>query len=296
MRRALSMTISPFQGRPRGSGERRDRGAVALGALSVLGFLLIWEVLNLLLGDNRGGNPLVPGPADVVGAAKKLSYYWEGGWGVARVDSGGATTWAGAGLAFLENSAATGLRVGAGFLLGLVGGNILGALVSWNPTLRRIVSLPAHGARMLPLLAMIPLFGLWFGNSNLGAVLFVAFSAFTLVFVFSINAIANVPGHYADFARSLGAGRLRVYTRVILPAAVPQLRGGIALALAFAWSAGISAEFNGQQTGLGKIAETAEYFSRTDTLALVALLVIGFAGLSFVLVQRLLGWVTRWAE
>jgi ABC-type nitrate/sulfonate/bicarbonate transport system permease component len=172
----------------------------------------------------------------------------------------------------------------------------LATFVSWSPALRRMVYLPAHMARMLPLLAMIPLFGLWFGNSNAGAILYVAFTVFVYMFAFGVNAIGNVPEYYSHSARSLGGGRVRTYLEVVLPAALPEFGSGLALSLALGWSAAISAEFNGQQSGLGQIAYIADYFSRTGLLALMALSVIAYAAVSFLLARRFVSWATRWAE
>jgi len=55
-------------------------------------------------------------------------------------------------------------------------------LLGLSATMRRLFLLPAHLARMLPLLALLPLFNFWFGASDRGAIVFVAFGAFTIVF------------------------------------------------------------------------------------------------------------------
>lgn len=266
--------------------------SIALGLAVVVG----WQVAHVLAGNNEAGDAMVPGFGDIVEAFKGLAREWPGGLGVERTDSGAEETWLGAVLAFAYHSGATGLRMTSGYLLGVVAGLGLATLVSWSRVLRRVVYLPAHTARMLPLLAMIPLFGLWFGNSNMGAVLYVAFTVFVYMFAFGVNAIANVPDYYSDSARSLGSGRARTYAEVVLPAALPEFGSGLALSLALGWSAGISAEFNGQQSGLGQIAYIADYFSRTGLLAVMALSVIAYAAVSFLLARGLVSWATRWAE
>jgi sulfonate transport system permease protein len=266
--------------------------AAALVALVIAG----WQAAHVLAGTNQAGESMVPGAHDVIRAAKDLSREWPGGLGVGRTDEGTPETWRGAVLAFGYHAGATGLRMSAGFLLGVLVGMTLAALVSWSPRIRRLVYVPAHTMRMLPLLAVIPLFGLWFGNSDVGAVLFIAFTVFVQVFTFGVNAIANVPAYFEQSARSLGAGRLRAYLQVILPAASPELGSGLSLALVFGWTAAISAEFNGQQSGLGHIAYLAQYFSHTGMLALMAVVVIAFAAVSFLLARRVMRWATRWAE
>jgi sulfonate transport system permease protein len=258
--------------------------------------VVVWQLIHALAGTDQAGDPMVPGIVDVAGAFRGLAREWPGGLGVERTDLGGEETWPAAILSFGYHSGATGLRMIAGYLVGVTLGLGLAALVSWSSTLRRMIYLPAHGARMLPVLAMIPLFGLWFGNSNNGAVLYVAFSVFVYTFAFGINAIGNVPQHFSNAARSLGAGRIRTYVEVVLPAASPEFGSGLALSLALAWSAGISAEFNGQQSGLGQIAYMADYFSRTGLLALIAITVVAYAAVSFLAARAALGWLTRWAE
>ncbi|MEZ5122137.1 MAG: hypothetical protein R2736_11260 [Solirubrobacterales bacterium] len=58
---------------------------------------------------------------------------------------------------------------------------------------------------------MVPLFSLWFGDTMQGAILFIAFTAFVLVYPITVNAIGNVASHYEQYARSLGASSARVY-------------------------------------------------------------------------------------
>jgi sulfonate transport system permease protein len=69
------------------------------------------------------------------------------------------------------------------------------------------VDLPIQFLRSLPLLAMVPLFQLWFGTYVIGEVLFVSYGIGVIVFAGSVNAVRNVPQIYLDNARSLGASQ-----------------------------------------------------------------------------------------
>jgi ABC-type nitrate/sulfonate/bicarbonate transport system permease component len=161
---------------------------------------------------------------------------------------------------------------------------------------RQAISIPAHVGRLLPLLAMTSLFALWFGDSHIGVILFVAFTSFALVFPIALNSIGNVPGYYAQYARSLGASGRRTYFEVILPAGLPPIRSGVLLALGFGWSSAIAAEYITAQYGLGHIVKNAEYFARTGLLGLVGLVALLLAGASLYLAERGLRWLTRWAD
>jgi sulfonate transport system permease protein len=256
----------------------------------------LWHVVSVVAGDNKSGDALVPTVVDIASATKRFADYWKGGFGVRATKVGGPVTVEGALLGFGYNAGLTTLRLLAGVLLGIGLGIGLAVAVSWSGVLRGLFALPGHFARMLPLLAMVPLFSLWFGDSEHGSILFIAFTAFSLLFVIALNAIANVPPYYEQFARSLGASRSRAYLKVVLPAAFPEIRSGIMLAVGFGWSAAIASEYLGQEYGLGHIVQNAEFFGRTNLLALVAFIALGFAAASLWATRRLLTWATRWAE
>ena len=117
-----------------------------------------------------------------------------------------------------------------------------------------------------------------------------------LIFALTLNAIDRAPPHFVQSARSLGATPLQTYLSVVVPSALPQLRSAFLLALGFAWSAVIAAEFLGQQHGLGQITDLAQFYGRTDILATVALIVVAYAALTYAGVRWLLNYLTRWAE
>ncbi|MFD5176654.1 ABC transporter permease [Nocardia sp. NPDC058379] len=276
-----------------GTGRRSTRWAAAAVLAAVVGG---WMIAHVAAGTNAAGESMVPGIADIYHATKGFASEWPGGWGIGRTDEGTEPTWTAALLAIGYHSAITGARMLSGFVAGALAGIVLAAAVSWSRRVRQVVYVPAHISRMLPLLGLVPLFGLWFGNSATGVVVFVAFTVFVQVFAFGINAVAAVPEYYEHAARSLGAGRIRTYVAVVLPAATPALGAGLSISLALGWSAAISAEFNGQVDGLGQVAYMAQYFTRTSTLAVVAIVVGVLSAGSFVAARAGVAWLTRWSE
>jgi sulfonate transport system permease protein len=238
----------------------------------------------------------IPNVLDIARAFKGMANYWRGGLGAADTSQGGTATLWGAVLGLGYNSLITGYRLAAGVALGIAVGGGLAVALSWSSVLRRMFLFPASLARMLPMLALIPLFLLWFAGTNRGAILFIGFSVFVMIFVVVLNAIENVEPHRAMWAATLGAGRVRTYLTVIVPAALPEIRIGVLMAFGLSWTTAVGAEYLGQQYGLGHIAELADYFGRTNTLALIAFVLVIYAALSIALVSRGLRWALRWAE
>ncbi len=288
---ALPAARAPHRARA-SAGDLRPKVVIA----SVIGLIVLWHVASALAGTNKSGDAMVPTLWDIGGSVRRFADYWRGGLGVEATKAGGAVTWQGVLLGLAYNIGVTAIRLIAGLVLGIGVGLLLAVAVSWRHLVRDLFTVPGHLARMLPLLAMVPLFSLWFGDTEQGAILFVAFTSFALVFPIALNAIGNVPGYYSQYARSLGASGLRTYLTVVLPAALPQIRPGVMLAVGFGWSAAIASEYLGQEYGLGHIVQNAEYFGRTNLLGLVAFITLILAAISFALAGRLMAWATRWAE
>ena len=261
-----------------------------IGAVSVVvALIIVWEVASVLSkSEVKPGHPFVPGwefiaQHTLVG----LSDYWPGGLNVDAVADGGPRTFLGSVYAMVYQSVHTLARLCAGFALGAFVGSVVALLVSVSTWARRLLSLPAQIIRPFPLLAIIPLFQLWFGTANMGAVLFIALAVGIIFFTGVLNAVGNVPGIYLQNARVLGAGPVRRYLTVVMPAIFPELQSTIMLALGSAWTAALGAEFIGAQNGLGKILVVAKYFSYIDRMFLIGVVVVVLAALTFALAQRL---------
>lgn len=291
-RRGGSRNTMQNNGSDRRSKARRIH---PLAFLSFLGIVAAWQASSIILGETVGYKR-VPGLEDVFRSFIEYAGYWQGGLGAESTRTGAEPTNWGATLGLGHNTFVTMLRTIAGYTIGVITGIGLGFLIAWSKIARGLLTFPAHLARMMPLLAMIPLFALWFGDSQLGVLTFIAFAVGILLFAITINAIGNVPLHYWQYARSLGASPLRTYARVVFPAAFPQLRGGLLLAVAFSWSAALAAEFLGQQVGLGHVLQSALYYASTDVVALTGLVVIVFAAATYLAANKTLAWLTRWAE
>lgn len=281
-----------------GTRRRLWQAPAVISCAVILLLALLWQLASMHFGSSdEAGEPLVPGWGTLITESfPKLSDYWQGRFGLDRPGPG-EQTYGHAALAILSHSIDTWVRLLLGVAIGAVAGTALGLAVSVSAWARRLVSVPAHLLRTLPLLAMVPLFQLWFGISLSGMVIFVAYGIGVVFFAATINAVANVNPVYIDNARTLGASNRTVYRTVILPAIFPELRSAILLCLGLAWSLVLGAEYLGAQTGLGQIIVYSELFGYVDRMFIVALVFVLYASLSYIvfarLSARLLDWVPR---
>ena len=267
-----------------------------IGLLVVVGLAALWQLASIAFGSrDAAGEPLVPGwDVIVVETIPKLSDYWQGRFGLDPAPVG-EHTYGYAFLALASNSIDTWARLLVGVTVGSLAGTAIGLLVSVSRWARRLAALPAHILRTLPLLAMVPLFQLWFGATFTGMVVFIAYGIAVVFFAATLNAVGNVDRLYIDNARTLGASQATVYRTVILPAIFPELRSAILLCLGLAWSLVLGAEYLGAQSGLGQMIMFSELHGYVDRMFVVALLFVVYAAASYIVFARISGRLTRWA-
>jgi len=274
-----------------------ERRLYRIGAVTVVAVLVIgWQVAAMVSsGEVKPGHPFVPSwPFIAQHTLVGLSDYWPGGLGVEAVADGGERSFLGSVYAVAYQSFQTLWRLGVGFALGAGIGTTVALLVSASTWARRILSLPTQIIRPFPLLAIIPIFQLWFGTATIGAITFIALAVGIMFFTGVLNAVGNVPPIYVQNARVLGAGRVRTYLTIVVPAIFPELQSTIMLAIGSAWTAALGAEFIGAQTGLGQILTVAKYFSYIDRMFLIGIIVVVLASVSFAIAQRLSKPMVAW--
>lgn len=257
----------------------------------------LWQIMSrVYVVEAQPGEPMIPGWQILFTRTfLSLADYWGGGFGVPTVADGAARTYLAATLSLLSHLAFTLARLCVALALGGGAGFALGLAVSWSRFTRALVEWPVHFLRALPLLAMVPLFQLWFGATFLGQSLFAAYGIGVIVFAATVNAVRNVPQIYIDNARLFGASRFALYRDVILPAILPAMRSAALLCLAAGWSAVLGAEYLGAQTGLGYLIVYAQQFAYLDRMFLVALVLIVCTSASFRLAQTLFARWLVWA-
>ncbi|WP_370636265.1 ABC transporter permease [Komagataeibacter sp. FNDCR2] len=186
------------------------------------------------------------------------------------------------------------LRAAAGLSLALLAGIGLALVSGLSRAGEDIVDAPLQIMRTLPVLALVPLFILWFGIGETPKVLLVALGATFPVYLNLHKGIRTVDPKLLEMARTLGLSRGQTVRDVILPAALPDLLVGVRYAVGVAWLMLVVAEQINAESGIGHMMMDAEDFLRTDII-LVGLMVYGLLGLlSDNLVRGLERWLLAW--
>ncbi|RRQ29404.1 ABC transporter permease [Rhodococcus sp. Eu-32] len=187
-------------------------------------------------------------------------------------------------------------RVVIGLSIGIAIGLVLGAAAGLLRVAEDLVNAPIQVLRMMPALALVPVFIIWFG---IGDSFKIALIIVAPIFPIYLNVLAGIRGvdrKLVEAAQSLGLGRVELVRRIVLPAALPQIFVGLRQALGIGWLALVVAEMQTTPVGLGFLMNDAKEFLRTDQIFLVLVIyaILGLLTDVFVRVleHRFLSWRT----
>lgn len=193
---------------------------------------------------------------------------------------------------------ATVVRLAIGFMLAMALGIPTGLILGASSRLYVAIEVPLDFFRSLPVMAVFPLFLLAFG---LGDPAKIAITTWTGALIIIINTMYGVRTAKADrqaAAKVFGASRVQVFTKVILPDALPQIVAGLRISVSLCLIVVVVSEmFMGTKVGIGMTIYNAGLLYDTPKM-LAGILVAGLLGylvnkLFVVAERRIVHWSGR---
>jgi sulfonate transport system permease protein len=235
-------------------GKARRRLRWPLGIYTTPAFVLVlWQVLSDL---GVLAQTYAPSPTSIVRSGFDL---WQQG--VLGPDLAVSLRRAGIGLAI-------GLTVGV--TCGVLGGLLRSGEYVFNGLVQVL--------NTIPLLAVLPLMIVWFGIGEVTKVLLVSFGAGVPMYLNLFAAIRGVDQGLIEMARTTGAGRWRLVTRVLVPGSLPGFLVGLRFSLAYSILGLVAAETVNADSGIGFLITQAQTYLQTDQV-FVGLAVYSVLGL-----------------
>ena len=219
---------------------------------SILGVIALWWAGAVLSGVNP---LLVPTPPMVLEAF--------------------ATLWAEGTLA--ADLAVSLSRAGIGFTLGATLGVGIGILTARTRLIGHAVTPALTLLRPIPAIALVPLAIVWFGIGEGSKYFVISYTVFLAVWLNTHHGTSSVAETYIRASRSLGAGTLREFFEVVVPAAAPHIVAGLRMGAALAFLSLVAAELTGASAGIGFRIQEARQFMQTDVM-FVNLILLGVLG------------------
>ncbi|HXH84525.1 MAG TPA: ABC transporter permease subunit [Candidatus Tectomicrobia bacterium] len=240
---------------------------LALRAASAVAFLLLWEwAARVPVSFN------FPSPAATIAAL------------VALVRSGAILA------ATLTSLQSLLLGFGAAVLIGVPLGLVMGVVRPVGRVARVYLDLLIA----LPTAALIPLVILTFGISVLSSAVIVFVFSAPFVTMNAYGGVRDVRPRLVEMARAFGASWLQLFTRIVLPSAMPMVLAGIRYALSRAFVGLIIAELLLSPFGLGRLIMTSRSMFEHDRMFATVLWTLLLAGAALAGLARLEAHLLRW--
>ncbi|HEY3335321.1 MAG TPA: ABC transporter permease [Candidatus Limnocylindrales bacterium] len=203
----------------------------------VAGLLLAWEAYVRLAGVE----PVVlPAPTRILGAL------WE-----YRDDA-------------VRHALPTLLETVAGFALAVVLAIVAAVLMDRTPVVRRAVEPLLVTSQTIPIVALAPLFLLWFGFGLLPKVLIVVLVTFFPIVVSLLDGFRTAALDATDLLRSYGATDWQAFRKLRWPSALPAFFTGLRISVVYAVIGAVFGEYVGAREGLGIWMQLSQNSFRTD--------------------------------
>ncbi|MET8231244.1 ABC transporter permease [Micromonospora sp. NPDC005298] len=135
----------------------------------------------------------------------------------------------------------------------------LGLLIGWYRPLAELLSPLLEVFRNTAALALLPVFVLILGLGETSKIALVLYACSWPILLNTIAGVKGVDPLLIRSARSMGLDHLRLFQKVILPAAVPTIFTGVRLAGAYSILVLVAAEMVGAKAGLGYLVNYAQY-------------------------------------
>ena len=170
----------------------------------------------------------------------------------------------------------------------------LGVAIAWYRPVAEFLNPILELFRNTAALALLPVFILILGIGETSKVALVIYAASFPILLNTISGVRTVDPLLIKSARSLGLSPIRLFQKVILPAAVPTIFTGLRMAAASSILVLIAAEMVGAKAGLGYLITASQLnFQIPDMYAgivTIALVGVIFNGIVVAIERRLSGW------
>ncbi|MEV0335246.1 ABC transporter permease [Nocardia sp. NPDC050717] len=195
-----------------------------------------------------------------------------------------------------EHVSASLTRSVTGFSIALVIAVPVGIAIAWYKPVSDFLNPVLELFRNTAALALLPVFVLILGIGETSKIALIGYATFFPILLNTITGVRTVDPLLVKSAVSLGFSPLRLFQKVILPAAIPSIFTGIRMAAAGSILVLIAAEMVGARAGLGYLITAAQQNFQIPQMyaGIVAISLIGL-GFNFALValeRRLSRWRT----
>lgn len=165
-----------------------------------------------------------------------------------------------------------------GFTWALLIGVGLGVVLGRTRWLELTLNPFIVATQVIPKVALLPLFVVWFGFGNTSKIIVAAILAFFPILTNTVLGVKSVDAGHRDVMTSLNASRWQIFRRLELPSSLPYILTGMEIGIVLAIIGAIVGEYLGGNSGLGFMLVSKMNGYETDGLfaVIIQMTLLGF--------------------
>jgi len=156
---------------------------------------------------------------------------------------------------FEEHLPATLNEVLIGFAISVTAGTLLGVGMHFSRPLEKVLYPFLVISQTIPLIAISPIFIMWFGYSIWSKIAVTILTAFFPIVVSTYDGLKTGGNEYRELLLTMGANRWTIFKKIQVPLALPSFLSGLKMSVVYCVVGATIGEWLGASEGLG-------YFSR----------------------------------
>lgn len=182
------------------------------------------------------------------------------------------------------------IRFAIGYSIAVAAGIILGLILGWFSKVFAYINPIVQLIRPIAPVAWSPFIVLWIGIGDVPAITIIFIAGFFPILLSTITAVNGIDPVFLKVAKNFDFTQSQTISKIVFPAAFPQIANGLHMALGTCWIFLVSGEMVGSQSGLGFLIMDTKNCIRADAL-LATMITIGLVGL---ILDLLIGLFEKW--
>ncbi len=174
-----------------------------------------------------------------------------------------------------------------GFLIATVLGTIIALLLWWSDFTRKVLEPYIVVLNSLPKIALGPIIIVWFGAGTKSIVFMAVLITIIVTIITMLNGFLATEQTKIILMRSLGASKLQMLYKLVLPSSIPTFISCLKINVGMAWIGSIMGEYLVSKQGIGYLIVYGGQVFRLDLVMASTVILCALAGLMYALVAIL---------
>ena len=174
-----------------------------------------------------------------------------------------------------------------GFLIATALGTLIALALWWSDFLRQVLDPYVVVLNSLPKIALGPIIIVWFGAGNKSIVFMAVLITIIVTIITMLNGFLATEQSKILLMRSLGASKLQMLLKLVLPSSIPTFIACLKINVGMAWIGSIMGEYLVSKQGIGYLIVYGGQVFRLDLVMASTVILCALAGIMYALVSLL---------